>query len=107
MTIRELLATAREMKPTAQTDAALLQYVNEIEGRVQTEVMGIAPEDTVEYADADAVLLVGPPHDKLYIYHLIAMIDFGDGEYHKYQNELQMANGAYKEYAKWWQRTKR
>jgi hypothetical protein len=73
MTIRELLATAREMKPTAQT----------------------------------AVLLVGPPHDKLYIYHLIAMIDFGDGEYHKYQNELQMANGAYKEYAKWWQRTKR
>lgn len=108
MTIRELLDTVRFAKATAQSDAMLLQYLNEIEGKAQTDVMGIAPEDTVEYtaADLDAELLVKAPHDKLYIYRLMAMIDFGDGEYNRYQNELQMADGAFREWAKWWQRTR-
>ena len=106
MTVNDLLHMVRTAKATAQSDAMLLQYLNEIEGRAQTEVMGIAPEDTVEHSNGYEILLIKAPHDKLYIYYLLAMVDFGDGEYQKYQNELEMANAAFSEWAKWWQRTR-
>lgn len=106
MTVNDLLHTVRAAKATAQSDAMLIQYLNEIEGRAQTDVMGIAPEDTVEHSNGYEILLIPAPHDKLYIYYLMAMVDFGDGEYQKYQNELEMANTAFSEWAKWWQRTR-
>lgn len=108
MKVKELLAAVRDMKPTVQSDATLIRYLNEIEGMAQTEVMGIDPVYAVQYTeeDKDAELLIGKPHDKFYIYHLMAMVDFVDGEYKKYQNDLQMATATFDEWAKWWQRTK-
>lgn len=106
MTVRNLLDMVRAAKATAQSDAMLIQYLNEIEGTAQTDVMGIAPKDTVEHSSESEELLIKAPHDKLYIYHVMAMVDFGDGEYEKYQNELEMAKAAFSEWAKWWQRTR-
>ena len=106
MTAKNLLDTVRAAKATAQSDAMLLQYLNEVEGRAQTDVMGIAPEDTAEHSDMGEELLIKAPHDRLYLYYVMAMVDFGDGEYQKYQNELEMANAAFCEWAKWWQRTR-
>ena len=73
----------------------------------QTDVMGVDTVDVVEYTteDMETELLIGKPHSKLYIYYVMAMVDFGDGEYQKYQNGLQMATSAFNEWAKWWQRT--
>ena len=107
MTVNEVLAKVRELKSTAQTNEILIRYLNEIEGMAQTEVMGIDPVDVVQYttADLEAELLVGKPHHKMYIYWLMAMVDFGDGEYSRYQNGMQMANSTFNEWAKWWQRT--
>ena len=108
MTVSEVLAKVRELKPTTQTDEILIRYINEIEGMAQTAVMRLDTVDVEQYttADLEAELLVGKPHHKMYIYYAMAMVDFGDGEYKKYQNDLQMATATFDEWAKWWQRTK-
>jgi hypothetical protein len=69
--------------------------------------MKLDTTDVVQYtaADMDKELLIGKPHHKMYIYYVMAMVDFGDGEYQKYQNGLEMANTTFNEWAKWWQRT--
>lgn len=107
MTVSEVLAKVRELKPTVQTDEILIRYINEIEGMAQTEVMRLDTVDVVQYTteDMDKELLIGKPHHKMYLYYVMAMVDFGDGEYQKYQNGLQMANSTFDEWAKWWQRT--
>lgn len=107
MTVSEVLAKVRELKPTVQTDEILIRYINEIEGMAQTEVMRLDAVDVVQYTaeDMDKELLIGKPHHKMYLYYVMAMVDFGDGEYKKYQNGLQMANSTFDEWAKWWQRT--
>lgn len=107
MKLSDLLALVREMKPTAQSDETLIRYLNEVEGVAQTEIMGIDPVDVVQYTvdDGDKELLIGKPHHKLYGYYVMAMVDFGDGQYKEYQNSLQMANACISEFAKWWQRT--
>jgi hypothetical protein len=73
-------------------------FINELEGRIQTEVF---LSDTVEIttygytADSAKQLILPAPYDDLYLYHLLAMIDFSLGEYSKYQNSMAMFNEKY------------
>ena len=111
MTVREAIALARKLKPCDQgvfDDAMLVQFVNEIEGKTQTEVLQIARADCVRYdaaADLDAELLIGPPHDKLYYLYVMAMIDFANAEYDKYNNTVTLCDEAVSEWARWFIRT--
>ena len=111
MTVREAIAMARKLKPCDQgvfDDAMLVQFVNEIEGKTQTEVLQIARADCVRYdaaADLDAELLIGPPHDKLYYLYVMAMIDFANAEYDKYNNTDTQCDEAVSEWARWFIRT--
>ena len=111
MTVREAIAMARKLKPCDQgvfDDAMLVQFVNEIEGKTQTEVLQIARADCVRYdaaADLDAELLIGPPHDKLYYLYVMAMIDFANAEYDKYNNTVTLCDEAVSEWARWFIRT--
>ena len=41
------------------------------------------------------------PYDRLYLSYLYAMIDFANGEYNKYQNSMQMFNGEFSEFMRW------
>lgn len=54
---------------------------------------------------SEAVLMVRPPHDKIYADYLTAMIDYGNGEYNKYQNTMQMFNVHWGELCRWVART--
>ena len=52
MTVQSAITMARNLKQVDEThypDSMLLQFLNEVEGKVQTEVLMIAPEDTVRY----------------------------------------------------------
>jgi len=60
---------------------------------------------TLTFDGTEAVLLVRPPHDKIYEYWLIAKIDFANGEYDKYNNTLKLFNNAWGEYCRWFSRT--
>lgn len=110
MTVREAIELAREMKQVDAgnyPDSLMLQFINECEGKVQTEFLHIADIDCQRYTmdDLDKKLIVGPPHDKLYYTYLCAMIDFVNGEYNKYNNAIIIANAFMAEWAAWFNRT--
>lgn len=107
MTIGKVIRLADALKPNAIGREQKYQYINEVEGLVQSEVMLLVSDDIVTYdCDAtgadDTVLLVKPPHDKLYIAYLVAMIDFANGEYNKYANTIEQFNTYYAEYHRWY-----
>ena len=112
MTVQSAITMARNLKQVDEThypDSMLLQFLNEVEGKVQTEVLMIAPEDTVRYGadDLTSEMIVTAPHDKLYYVYLMAMIDFVNGEYDRYTNSMNLANAHITEWASWYNRTHR
>ena len=112
MTVQSAITMARNLKQVDEThypDSMLLQFLNEVEGKVQTEVLMIAPEDTVRYGadDLASEMIVTAPHDKLYYVYLMAMIDFVNGEYDRYTNSMNLANAHITEWAAWYNRTHR
>lgn len=112
MTVQSAITMARNLKQVDEThypDSMLLQFLNEVEGKVQTEVLMIAPDDTVRYGADDLTneMIVTAPHDKLYYVYLMAMIDFVNGEYDRYTNSMNLANAHITEWAAWYNRTHR
>lgn len=65
-------------------------------------------EDTapwlLSFDGSETVLMLRPPHDKVYAAYLTAMIDFANGEYSKYQNTYAMFNGFWGELCRWYAR---
>jgi len=100
----EIIAMVDEIKPNAFSDEAKTVWLNECEGLVQTEIFLFAPVEIIRYRwpeDRNSIMLVEPPHDKLYWAYLTAMIDFANGEYNKYQNTMQLFNASYGEFMRW------
>ena len=107
-TVNDVIKYVNDIKPNAFTDETLTEWLSECEGSIQTEILCIASGDVVTYSYADnkdTELIVKPPHDKLYGFYLLAMIDFAHGEYKKYENTMQLFNAALSEFAKWFVRT--
>lgn len=104
MKLKEVLSFVDGVKPNACTEEQKTRWVTDCEGMVQTQVLLLAPEEILTYAwpgDGDTELLVSPPHDKLYLSYLCALIDFANGEYGKYQNSMQMFNAEFSEFMRW------
>lgn len=105
MRLKEVIQIASDIKPHAFSGETLTQWINEVEGMVQTEVMLVSLADIEQYTyseSSDQELLVKAPHSKLYTAYLMAMIDFANGEYNKYQNSVQMFNTYFSEYMRWY-----
>ena len=106
MTIGKVIRLADALKPNAVELEQKYQYISEVEGLVQSEVMLLASADIITYDpvenDENTELLVKPPHDKLYIAYLTAMLDFANGEYNKYANTIEQFNAYYREYHRWY-----
>lgn len=110
MKVRQAIELARVLKQIDQVnypDLLMLQFLNECEGKLQTEFLHVADVDCQRYTEDDMEmdLIVGPPHDKLYYAYLCAMIDFTNGEYAKYNNSIIVANAFMAEWAAWFNRT--
>lgn len=104
MTLSQAINMVDNIKPNAFSDEIKTAWLNEVEGLVQTEVLLLAIEDVKTYRydrDHGAELLAKPPHDKIYWTYLSAMVDFGNGEYNKYQNTMQLFNSFFAEYQGW------
>ena len=105
MTLKECIDFVSEVKPHAFTEETLTEWINEVEGYVQTNVMLLDTVDNLtRYTWAlnkNTDLMVRPPHDKLYRSYLYAMIDFANGEYDKYQNSMALYNAQMLEFTRW------
>ncbi len=104
MTIRTLLDYVQAVKPSAFTDEQMLVWINELEARVQLEVMQRWPGEIIQYElpqNENTELLMTPPHDSCYRYYLQAMIDYENGEYNRYANTSQMFNASWNDFVAW------
>ena len=107
MTLKELIALADAVRPNGFTNELKTQWVNQAEGKVQTEIMLLRSEDSLQYdyeTDEGTPLLVPEPHDKLYLSYLMAMIDFANAQYGDYQNSSELFNSQFSEYARYYAR---
>ena len=103
-TIQALLDYVRGVKPNSFTDEKMLVWINELEARIQTDVLlrwGGEMEQYTLPKDKDTELLLSPPHDSCYRYYLQAMIDYENGEYSRYANTSQMFNAAWNDFVAW------
>lgn len=104
MEIRQAILFADEMKPNAFSEELKMQWINQVEGIIQTDVLLLDKSEFITYefpTDANTKLLVDAPHDKLYPVYLAAMIDFTHGEYSKYQNTMEVFNAYLSEFSCW------
>lgn len=110
MTIKELFDYVNEIRPNSYGNQTKLVWVNEIEGAVQTEIMGILPANVLNYkdnVDLNTTLLVGAPHAKLYAWYMIAMIDLVTMGSGAFENSQKVFRKFWDEYARWYLRTHR
>jgi hypothetical protein len=110
VTIKELFDYVNEIRPNSYGNQTKLVWVNEIEGAVQTEIMGILPANVINYkdnVDLNTTLLVGAPHAKLYAWYMIAMIDLVTMGSGAFENSQKVFRKFWDEYARWYLRTHR
>jgi hypothetical protein len=98
MIVFEAIEKVKERKPNAYDDHTLLEWLNEIEARVQRELMDTAPEGIFTYSieqDMERELLLPKPYDVVYLHYVIAMIEFNQHEYEAYNNTVDLANSVF------------
>ncbi len=54
--------------------------------------------------DGDRELLAEAPWDEMYFYYVCAMIDLRKRQYSDYNNEMELYNSLYSDYARHWRR---
>lgn len=90
------------IKPNAFTEEEKTEWLNELEGRIQLDILRMAGAELIRYQwpeDRETELLVDPPYDSLYRDYLCAMVDYANGEYDKHQNTMQVFNSGWQELA--------
>lgn len=105
MTINKAMEQAARVRSDAFDDETKAGWLLELEGRIREEVIrtheredgeGQEPAEPVLSfpEDADKVLLVGPPYERLYELYLLCQIDLHNGETDRYANSVQVFNAA-------------
>lgn len=114
MTIKEALDSIDVLKPNTYEESEKLRWLSTLDARIHKDVVLTHEHDAAEsftgytaQTDKDTELLVGAPHDELYLYYLESKIDYYNGEMGKYNNSAAMFNNAYTEYANYINRTKK
>ncbi len=69
---------------------------------------GTEPVSTaVNYSGQNVVMLVEPPHNKIYADYIVAMIDYFRGDFEKYRESRAKFNDSWGEFSRWFARTYR
>ena len=105
----DILAEVREIRPNEYQDEWALKQVDELTQRIRRELMAgyELPEDGLlqtgysylPYEESD--LITPSPYHKVYVYWLLVQIDLANSDYDRYNNDLQMFNAAWEEYARY------
>ena len=113
MIISDLINYVNGVKPHNFDNNVLIRWINEIEGRIQTEIYLIDVHEITLYEWDDTwtnerkaqelgkELLVGAPYDNIYTTYLTAEIDNANGEYNRYENTKEQFNRVFGQYSRW------
>lgn len=103
MTIKECVDFVDDVKPNAFSDDAKVKWLGQIEGRIASEVLLLAPAELRQFAyktmleDGQKELLIDPPYDMVYTTYLTAKVDSKNGEFNKLSTAAQAFNRSWNE----------
>lgn len=85
MTVGEAIRYTDTIRKNHFSARQKVAWLNQIEGRIQTEILGIGPGNLVLYEteqDRDTDLILRAPYYRIYPWYLMAMMDLlrGNGE---------------------------
>lgn len=99
MNINALFDHVESVKPSAFSREDMMVWLNDVEAMIQSEVL--LKREPELYENEDEELRWPQPHDGMYRYYLMAMIDFHNGEYDKYDATYAMFNSKYDDFKRW------
>lgn len=117
MTIEAILTLVQKTKPSLQPDERLIEWLDECDKRIITEVISNYELSDAEEARFGAFvgydnttpmtqeLLVPDPYSVLYRWWLEAQIDLANLEMPKYNNSTRLYKDAVADFSSWWIRT--
>ena len=105
MKVKELFDFLHGVVPHAYPETVLTTWLNEVEGRVQTEVLLLQDTDLTRLVWPDCQeqeLLAKFPYDSIYWTYLAAMCAYASGEMEDYNNHLTLFNERWCMYSAWY-----
>lgn len=102
MTVQEIIDRVDRVKSNAYTNDDKLMWLNEVEGRVQTEIFLLRIDEVKQIGSVMDELLVPFPYDMLYDFYLQAMVDFHNREYNEYANTSELFNQKWNDFELWY-----
>lgn len=108
-TIGQIVDLVDQLRENAFPKALKVAWISELDALVAADVMLLDILELEQFRydpekDLDREPLVRFPHDNIYHYWLCAKIDAENGEYRRYQNTMQLYNGAFLAYRTWFSR---
>lgn len=104
-TINEVIERVDAVRPNTYSEEQKAEWISKLDGRVSRDILKENPPKKYEYPkDGDRELLIPFPHDNIYDYYILAMIDFSNKEYVHYNNAITQYTEAFNAYAKLYQR---
>lgn len=109
-TIGKIVELADQLRENAFPLALKVAWIAELDALIALEVMKLDVLELEQFQydpeqNLDTVPLVKFPHDNIYHYWLCAKIDAENGEYNRYQNSMELYNGAYLAFRTWYSQT--
>lgn len=114
MTIQDVIAETDNLKPNQYDTGSKLRWLSDIEGKIYDDILSVrmgspvssCPKYDLE-SDFDTDLLAPDTYAQVYVYYLMAMIDYYNAELERYNNSMVMFNMAWDEFARYWYSTHR
>ena len=98
MTLQDCIDYVDSIEPNAYTNAQKTGWLNEVEGKVYTQLFLVQP---YEFKQTPQTLALPAPYDRMYSRYLQAMIHYANGEYDRYANSMAMFNEVWAEANRW------
>ncbi len=104
----DVLDAIETVKPSQYDEDVILQWIEDVESQVFNEL--VYTHENIEGYERKTMsrnteLVAKSPYDKLYIYYVMAQIDFYNAEIGRFNNDMAMYDAQYSEFANWYNRT--
>ena len=106
MNIQGILSIADSLKSNQINEELKIHWLNDVEGRVQCEILKSYPKSFSGFTTMKQELSVPAPYTRMYISYLLAMIAFAEKEYDLYTDLMMRYENEFSEYAKFCLRTR-
>lgn len=111
MTLKECVANVRKMRSPSVDDATIINYINQCEQRIKTEIADNSAdgakyvfEEYTELTPRDTVLLAPDPYGETYVWFCLYMIDLARNNTVNANNSYSMFTDAWRRLAAFWRR---